>query len=295
MNINMNRDMDTIKSLYFLNTAIECGSFLKASVVLNTKESNVSRAIKTFEETLNVQLLIRNAHGVIPTETGLELQKFAVNIHKQMYEVRNYTTELHKISGGIRLWTTDGLASLGLAEYMVDFSNKFPAVNLEFIVSNELPNLGQKDADVAFVYKEPRHSDTVVIATHNIKFGLFASKSYISKYGIPKDIDDLINNHKICNKNVFNDTWPVWKNIINNAKNVVSVTNSSNMLVQLTKMGLGVSAHPISLEKIEQDLIKLDLDLGLSWTYYLITTKERKDIPKISVLLDYIKSVFLTL
>ena len=127
------------------------------------------------------------------------------------------------------------------------------------------------------------------------KFGLFASKSYISKYGIPKDIDDLINNHKICNKNVFNDTWPVWKNIINNAKNVVSVTNSSNMLVQLTKMGLGVSAHPISLEKIEQDLIKLDLDLGLSWTYYLITTKERKDIPKISVLLDYIKSVFLTL
>jgi DNA-binding transcriptional LysR family regulator len=59
-----------VRQLEALLTVAEEGSFTAAADRLHTVQSNVSERVRTLEEELGVQLLVRNRRGTVPTEFG---------------------------------------------------------------------------------------------------------------------------------------------------------------------------------------------------------------------------------
>lgn len=74
---------------YFVETA-EQKSISKAADTLYVSQPNLSRAVKALENELNVELLVRNNHGVSLTELGENFYHYAKSIVKQLDAIETY-------------------------------------------------------------------------------------------------------------------------------------------------------------------------------------------------------------
>lgn len=279
--------------LSFLETARN-GTINGTAETNGMKQSNLSKTLKSLEDKLQCQLLERNYNGVKLTENGKEIFKVACDIDKVLYKVQNFTASDVNVSGKIRLWTSDGLATGYLSSCLAGFFAKYPDIETDIECSLERP--GFSAVDMAVVYDEPEYNDSEIVSRYDLKFGLFASLGYLSKYGTPKDIKDLQKNHRLCNRNNFSDVWPEWKQIIDGAEHVVATTNSSAMLLRMTCDGIGIALHPIAIGKKEKDLMYLsDVGIKLSHPFWIVSHKTGQNDPKIKALVEHIKEVTLQL
>ena len=246
--------------LSFLETA-KNGSINGTAEANAMKQSNLSRTLKSLEEKLKCQLLERGYNGVRLTENGREVFKVACDLDKVIYKVKNFTISDKNVSGKIRLWTSDGLGTGYLSNCLSEFIAKYPDVKIDVVCSLDTPG-SFSTTDMAVVYEEPEFDDGEIVSCYELQFGLFASMSYLSKFGYPNNIKDLQENHRICDRENYAGVWPQWKKIIDGARHVVATTNSSAMLLRMTCDGIGIGLHPIAIGKRERDLIHLS-QLGI--------------------------------
>lgn len=258
------------------------------------KQSNLSKTIKNLEDKLQCQLLERNYNGVRLTENGKEVFRVACDIDKVIYKVKNFTASDMNVAGKIRLWTSDGLGTGYLSSCLSSFVAKYPDIKTDIECSLEQPNFSA--VDMAVVYDEPELDDSKIVSRYELKFGLFASMEYLSKYGFPHDVKDLQKNHLICDRENFKIVWPQWKKIIEGADHVVATTNSSTMLLRMTCDGIGVALHPIAVGKREKDLMHLSqIGVEFSHPFWIVSHKTGQEVPKIKALIDHIREVTLQL
>lgn len=288
--MDINKHISTLRSLLYLHSAIKTGSYTKTAEKTFTKQSNVSVSIHKLEKDIGMKLFSNTSHGVVPTEEGLVIDEYAQRLLALLYDVQNYSTKAHSISGKIKLWTTDGIGTY-ITQHLVDFHHQYPDVHLEIICSNEMPNFSNREADIAIVYNKPKPTEPVIFKEYMLKFGLFASPEYISRYGKPKNLDDLKKNHYICDRAEYTAIWPEWKEIVDHAEHIVAMINTTSLLIQFNKEGLGIGIHPISYNKIEKDLIPIDIDLKLEHRCWLVSHYDAKKTEKIQILSDHIQQV----
>ena len=279
-----------IRTIHFITNAINYGSLSKAAEKLGKKQANLSREIHDFEERIGVKCFSSTSRGVVPTHEGLEINEKSKMIDGLLYDIENFSKSTHGISGDIKLWTTDGIG-ICLMTSLVDFSKKYPDVRINTICSNDIPNFTTREADVAILYAEPKVCEPVIIEKFMLRFGLFASASYISAHGYPKNFDDMLRHHYICDRYEYSNTWNEWRNLMTKAAHIVSYTNSTNLLVQATKQGLGIALHPINYAKGETDLVPINVGFELDHPCYLVYHHATKGTEKIQALVSHIEQV----
>lgn len=276
--------------LSFLETA-KSGTISKAAQDNAMKQSNLSKSLKNFEERLKCQVLERTHSGVKLTQNGREVFKLACDLDKAIYQVKNFVVSDKMISGQIRLWTSEGLGTGYLSAFLPEFLNKYPDVKVEIICSLDSPN-SIHETDMAIVYNEPDLDEGNIISKYDLKFGLFASMEYLSQFGYPKNLKDLQENHRICDRENFVHVWPKWRKFIDGAKHIATTTNSSAMLLRMTRDGVGIGLHPIGIGKQESNLIHLSqLNMELSHPFWIISRQESRNQPKIKALIEHILAV----
>lgn len=288
---NINGKLSIAKSAIILKYAIETGSYTKTAEKLGMKQPNISAAIRSLEQILGGRLFTPTPHGVIPTEAALQFNDQVNRFSAALNNLCRYSLDNHKYSGLIKIWMTDGLGMLSISERIHDFCDSYPDVELEIHCSNETPDIGARKADIAIVFREPVHPDSVVIAKHNVKFGLFASEPYLYKHGHPKDLNDLENNHYICDRKEYKSEWPEWNNLLKHAKKISAKSNSTSVLMQLNRLGLGICLQPISSARISKNMIRVLPSFSLEHPYWLITHVDAVNTPKIRAMLDYLKEI----
>ncbi len=286
--MSLKNDIITIKRLlYFLETA-KNGQINSTANKNGLKQSNLSNSLKDLEDTLNIQLFTRHNNGVTLTEAGKNIFEIASQLKRVLYRIKSYTTTGFQISGMIRLWVSDGIASGYVSETLPSFYEKYPDVCIDIKCTIDAPVLSD-EADIFLVYEKPRQNDAVILSENTLTFALFASTKYITKYGAPKNINDLLANHVICTRDNFSRTWKEWQKIMENAKHISVQTNSSSMLMQVTKDGIGIALHPIGLGLKEPDLVQLSkTNFFLKHPFWLVSRKDTKDIPKVRALINHI-------
>ena len=265
------------------------GNVTAAALENGMKQSNLSGYVKDLEAKIGTKLFEYADRRMILTEAGKNLYEISCGIEKSVYKIDNYKSQNNNISGAVRLWTSDGLAAAYLSSCLPGFYQLYPDVRIEILCSIESPSV-LYDADLAVVYEKPVHPDAVVLFKHNLRFGLFASREYLADFGYPKNIEDVQKNHRLCVRSNYREVWEEWRELVENCNYVVAETNSSSMLMQLTKSGIGIALHPYSVGIKEDSLVCLDkLKFELSHPFWIVSYKDVKDQKKVRVLIDYIK------
>lgn len=287
MGQNINYSISKLKQLLCFEESVRYGSISKAAEHNNMKQSNLSAQIKMLEESLKQKLLIRLSNGVQLTDNGYEYYTLVCNIKNLLHKIENLPHDSPQITGAIHLWMTDGLGLGVLSKCFDSFYQKYPSINIEVTCSLEMPKLDE--FDMAIVFQKPNVKALSVKAEYNLKFGMFASKEYLSKFGTPKDINDLKKNHKIINRTSYNTYFKKWNKIVEDAQGMTTSTNSSAILLNLIQGGTGVGLLPLSTGLQDEHLVELKhLKLYFQAKFWLVVRKDKENTEKIKALIDVV-------
>ena len=183
--------------LRIFHAAAEAGSFTHAGEQLHMSQSAVSRQISALEADLKVTLFHRHARGLVLTEQGELLNRTVVEVFAKLQTAETLLSDTtSKPSGDLRVTAPIGFGTVWLTQRLREFTELYPDIRIELILTDEQVDIGMREADVAIWTREPEQADLVRRPLFESRVRAFASAQYIRRFGAPKDLAEL-DQHRI--------------------------------------------------------------------------------------------------
>jgi len=130
---------NNLPMLYDFYLVAKAGSYSKAAEEHYVSQPNLSRNVKNLEETLGLELIIRNNKGIKLTSDGLDLYK---KLDDAFSGFIKYNKQDEELSGTIAIGTTRNIADNRLSKYLLMFNKIYPKVKIK-IFTDSASNLNE--------------------------------------------------------------------------------------------------------------------------------------------------------
>jgi DNA-binding transcriptional LysR family regulator len=231
---------------------VDKSSITKAADTLAMSKSSVSRILSLIENEWGVQLLIRSTRNISVTSAGEAVYyHYKKTIEDARQTIKTVESSIETVSGDIRLTSPETFACQLLAPIIIDFSNKYPKVKIELVISSDYERLIEQGFDLAFRIGELEDSTLKSRRLCETKLGLFASKDYLKKKSGRKKPQDLrAENCLIYSGMPLHNQWfrALGKKDYSSVDGNI-ISNSETFLIELAKRGQGVLLFPERLLK----------------------------------------------
>ncbi|MFT6308427.1 MAG: DNA-binding transcriptional LysR family regulator [Patiriisocius sp.] len=175
----------------FLVTAEE-GSLSAAGRALGMTQPTVGRQVAALEKELDVILFDRVGKQLVLTVNGLELVDYVRQMSDAATRVSMAASgRSQQLDGEVRITAIDSIAALCLPPIIKKLRECYPGISIEVLASNELSNLGQREADIAVRNVQPAHPDLVAKKICDVAARIYGSKEYLDKLGRPVTVAKL--------------------------------------------------------------------------------------------------------
>lgn len=171
---------------------IERGSFAKSAASRNIDRSVISKQISRLEEDLGVRLLNRTTRSFSLTAAGAEMVKKAEQLRELLGETVRLAENYHQEPRGILKITSSSIIGRRFIQPVInDFQKRFPQVEIELHLDDQLVDVVAEGFDLAFRMGEPKDSSLIARKIARNRLILLASPEFIDTYGLPASIEEL--------------------------------------------------------------------------------------------------------
>ncbi|MEI2387322.1 LysR family transcriptional regulator [Breoghania sp. JC706] len=284
--------------LRIFHAAAQAGSFTHAGDMLHMSQSAVSRQVSALEQELHVSLFHRHARGLLLTEQGEMLYRTAQDVLRKLEAVQSRLTDTKgKPSGLLRITTTVGLGSTWLTSRLNDFVDLYPDVNLELLLTDDELDLSMREADVAIRLRQPVQPDLIQRKLFTVHFHLYASPTYLKRFGSPVTERDL-DNHRLIS---FGEKAPLYLREMNwletagmpegQKRRATLRVNNVVAIKRAVQRGIGIALLPDYLIDPESGLVQLIAGADVpSFDTYFVYPSELKNTARITAFRDFLLS-----
>lgn len=144
-----------LRHLRYFVAAAEHGSFRKAGMALEVKESSISRSVRDLEDDIGVSLFIRHSSGVNLTLAG---QRYLSRTYQALEQIREAGEEAGAFGraeeGYLKIGLFSMLASGFLADLFHAYDQRYSGVHIDFVeapAESHATAIRRFDLDAAFV------------------------------------------------------------------------------------------------------------------------------------------------
>lgn len=168
-------------------TVARLGTVSAAAEALGVHRATVNRHVEILEGAFGAPLFQRHARGYALTDTGHDMLEVAGRADEVFADLEGRSRGIAgQLSGSLIVTALAGFAPL-LMPAIRDFHIDHPQITLEFLASEQLARLDHGEAHVAVrAGAKPEEPDFVVTLFRSVRFGLYASQSYIDRAGHPE-------------------------------------------------------------------------------------------------------------
>lgn len=187
----MLRDMSD--TLAFIEV-VQRGSFTAAADSLRTSKARLSKKVQDLEQRLGVKLLHRTTRNIRLTEAGSIYFDRCRDLARLIGDAESAVEQVHgKPSGWLRVTAPHWLVTKAIAPLLVGFREAYPEVKLQLLLDHEIKNIVHEDIDVACrLWNGPMpDSDLAARRLLDLPTGLFASRTYVQRKGVPEHPSEL--------------------------------------------------------------------------------------------------------
>jgi len=268
--------------LRIFQAAAEAGSFTHAGETLGLSQSAVSRQVSALEGDLGAPLFHRHARGLILTEQGETLLQAVHDVAMKLDAVRSRLNDSRdKPSGHLRVTTTLALGANWLASRLGEFTDLYPEVKLQFLLSDDDLDLGMREADVALRLREPMQPDLIRRRLFTVHFHAYASAEYLKKAGQPRTLEDL-DHHRLV---AFGA--PTAKN----PRTPHLSINNLAAIIRAVEHGVGIAVLPDYCVAPNSGLVRLLPQADMpEMDCFLVYAEEMKNVARVQAFRDFLVS-----
>lgn len=158
------------------------GTLSGAARVLEVNHSTVFRRIGAIEDKLGVRLFERLPSGYEMTKAGEAMQQVAERVENEVLGLSRELIgrDLH-LSGVLRVAVPDALLHKILMPHVSRFTQRYPEIQLELVISNNYLNLTRREADVAVRVTNSPPENAVGRHICSMLTTIYGSTEYLAK------------------------------------------------------------------------------------------------------------------
>ncbi|MEQ5776526.1 MULTISPECIES: LysR family transcriptional regulator [unclassified Thalassospira] len=169
--------MDWSDVRVFLAVA-RAGTLGAAARTLKISHPTAGRRLRALEEATGQVLFQRTAEGYILTDEGRSVFALAEQMEENALALeRRLAGGRQEPEGIVRLSCADWFGGYVLPPVLKEFSEKYPAVEVEMLISARLYNLARREADLAFRIVPFNNRDIVQRRLLDMPYGVYIARN----------------------------------------------------------------------------------------------------------------------
>lgn len=190
--------MDRWTEIELFVQVAETGSLSRAAELLDLSNASASRHLAALEERLGVRLVERNTRRLYLTDTGQEFFQRARTILADLRDAESTVNAAAlNPTGVLRVTASLSFSMHHIAPLLREYTDRYPNVTVHVEAANRYLDIIDNNIDVAIRNREYEPDSNITIrrlaGTRRI---LVAAPAYLSKHGVPREIDEL-HRHKL--------------------------------------------------------------------------------------------------
>jgi DNA-binding transcriptional LysR family regulator len=232
--------------LHIFCKVAELESFTAAARHLSQPKSRISRAIARLEETMGTQLVRRTTRQTSLTEEGKILYQRTGQLLAQINgELTNLSEGVGSISGLIRVSASEDLGQAILAPIISNFTELYPHIRFDVILTNAYVDLSAQEVDVAFRIGKLSDSALIQKKIGQVRLIPVAHPDYLARFGTPESLSAL-SQHRLLNFRSENQQGQSTIVLSESGEglNFSLQANSFTILLQLALQSKGITLLP---------------------------------------------------
>ncbi len=168
------------------------GTVSAAAQALGLHRATINRHIDVLEAEIGAKIFSRHARGYTLTDVGQDVLRVAQKTDELIEDLAGRVQGgKTQIEGEIKLTILAPFAPLIMPAIM-DFRSSNPHCRVDIDVGEDLARLEYGEAHIALrAGSKPEHPDYVVSRFGAIGFNLYAHDSYVLRFGVPPDPNDM--------------------------------------------------------------------------------------------------------
>lgn len=290
-------DINRSGELAIFIRVVELGSFSAVARACDMTPSAVSKLIARLEKRLGVRLLNRSTRQFQLTSEGCQFYEQGLQILSELEELEQSVTANHSPKGRIRIHTSFSYWTHFLLPCISLFNQRYPQIELEAHLSDEVINLVEQRIDVAIRTGPLKSSNLVARSLGSTTKHYVCSPTYITQCGCPQHPDEL-SEHQLLDVSYQrqNKTWLFKKENqeITLVPTQVLRVNHGEAILQLALADAGIAQlNEFQVRKAlgQKQLIKIleDWNVNASEEFHAVWIGHDKYVPKrVRVFLDFL-------
>lgn len=178
--------MDRFDALQAFVRVVEAGSFTKAAQTLHMSKTAVTQLVQRLEARLRVKLLNRTTRQVRVTAEGAAYYERVVSLLADLEDAdAGLSNALAAPKGRLRVDVASPLACILLIPALPVFHALYPEIQIDMGVSDRMVDLIGDNVDCVLRGGELTDSSLMARRVGELRFGVYASPSYLERAGTP--------------------------------------------------------------------------------------------------------------
>jgi DNA-binding transcriptional LysR family regulator len=274
--------MENFEGIIEFVCVAESQGFSSAAKQLGCSTSHVSRQISKLEKRLGCALFARTTRLVSLTSTGLSYYHQCKDLVTGLQQANEHiNTQQLKLVGTLRVSAAGTFAEQQVAPALMEFALQHPELSIDIDFNSKKVNFVEDGIDFAIRYGKLQDSGLVARQLLAHPMMAVASHSYLSKFGIPTQPNDLKAHSCIISNN---DHWVFMHGEQEQRIKVQGrwKSNNAHAVVKACEQGLGIAYMPQHnfLQSIQQG--RLEPVLNTFWrseSYSWVVYQDRRFLP----------------
>ena len=281
------RSLQNLSALMMLLAVDRYQSKRKVAECINTSIDTVNKYLRNLEQNLGQQLIVNSTNGCRLTMRAKNIVEKLQNVYDILDQISNQRQDDCSCKGDVSICLPLGASTNLLPHDIGSFFDKYPEIRITSLTTAEASNYEEIGADLAIVFGFDGSSQHYsLLYQKTVEIGLYASSNYLDKHGYPKDMEDLLKNHRIASHIESYRYIPGWGDVLTKAAHCTFSSNSHYSVYEAIRHGLGIGIMP--LKEDVSELVNLDnLKFDFSQTLYLIVNNNTRNIPRVRAVAEY--------
>ena len=241
--------MDRLEAMRVFCAVVEAGGFAAAAERLGISTSAASRHVAQLEKHLSVRLLNRTTRRVSPTEEGYAYFERSTQLLADIDEAEAAVTGGAQLPRGrLRLTAPTPLAALRMAPAFSAFSETYPDITLDIVLSENVVDFIGEGIDLAIRVGRVGSENLVARRIGSAQLITAASPAYIDRHGLPRRPEDLLKHN--CLTYAYSATGNQWRFTSKGGEDLqIRISGRVNandgvLLAEMAAAGCGVTMAP---------------------------------------------------
>jgi DNA-binding transcriptional LysR family regulator len=280
-------DWDNVR--VFLAVA-RAGQFVAAAKRLRLDHATVSRRIAALEGAMGAKLFDRRTTGAKLTSAGERFSSAAEQMESAFLHAQGEISGVDlELTGDVRVGAPDGFSTYYLTGALRDFAERHPGVRLQLMPLPQLTPLARREVDVVVGLDKPEAGRFVARKLTDYTLGVYASRSYVERFGAPENADALRRHRLIgyVEEHAFSTALDYVRELFDGAPTNFESANAVTQLEALRAgLGLGV-VHGFIARRFE-DLVRVLPERRATRAYWLVTHQDTRGLGRIRAVAEHL-------